>query len=310
MRRLACTALAVTAAACAAAPPQTMPSPFEAVVVVQQEPDPQEDAIPAGDPPWVDLARVPEARSNSAVERMTDLELVQWLAPELSGRIVATAKHRGMMPEVNGITLYEAPRPTRRPGLCEVVQHVFLLRTPDERNLTPQQQLDRPRQPYQSHTKRDFRVGGSTLKTYDASSHQGACWDQPPMDSYFKAPTTAAAWTAANLMEQAQAALRGPRAPGFRFTCTEFAPHAEGAFTGARMNCRDPRGAIAALAPHHLRFVRVVACEGTLAGPGACYDYDYRDPDAQESHSYWSVKIRASDRPLVVELAKGLYPPH
>ena len=310
MRLLACTALALTAAACAAAPPGTPPSPFEASPVVQEEPDPQEDAIPAGDPPWVDLARLPEPRLNSAVERMTDLELVQWLAPELSGRVVATAKHRGRMPEVNGITLYEAPRPTRRPGLCEVVQHVFLLRTPNEQSLTPQQHLDRPRQPYQSVTKRDFRIGGSTLKAYEPQPFEAACWDRPPMDSYFKAPTTAAAWTGATLMEQAQAGLRGPRAPDFRFSCTQFAPQPDGGLSDRRVNCRDGRAAIAALAPHLLRWVKPIPCEGTLAGPGACYEYDYRDPEAQESYSYWGVKIRGLERPLAVELAKGLYPPH
>jgi hypothetical protein len=214
------------------------------------------------------------------------------------------------MPEVNGVTLYEAPRPTRRPGLCEVVQHVFLMREPANHALRPQHQFDRPREPYQSHTKRDFRIGGSTLKTYDPSSFEAACWDRPPMDGYFKAPTTAVAWTGATLMEQAQAGLRGPRAPAFRFSCAQFASEPEGGFTGARTPCRDARGAIAALAPHLLRFVKVIPCEGTLAGPGACYEYDYRDPEAQESYRFWSVKIRGTDRPLAVELEQGMYPPH
>jgi hypothetical protein len=303
MRLLASTAVALTAAACAAAPPPGEPTAGPVVASV-------EPLVLEPEPAWEPLARIPAARGNSAVERMTLADLRAWIDPESTAHFVDAAFNRGRFPHVNAVTFSAQPQPSGRPGLCVIEQHVYLMRTPDERNLTPQQQLDLPRQPYQKMTQRLYRAGASTLKPYDASTAQGACWDHPPLEPYFKAPGPEAAWRAVNLMEQAQAAMRGPAAPQFRFTCTEFTPAPAEGLSNDPRPCPDPRARIAALAPHHLRFVKVIPCEGTLAGPGVCYEYDYRDPEATETYRYWGVKIRGGERPVRVELAQGMYPPH
>ena len=306
MRPLACIAALSLTAACAAAPPAlndpVAPDGGPIAAVAPPAPEPE--------PVWEPLARIPEVRPNSAVERMTLRDLLAWIDPGLTANLVDAAFNRGRFPHVNAVTFSEQPQPAGRAGLCGLVQHVYLLRTPNESSLTPQQQLDLPRQPYQKMTQRLYRAGGSTLTAYDPSTAQGACWDHPPLEPYFKAPGAETAWRAVNLMEQAQAGLRGPRAPAFRYSCTEFAPEAEGSFTAARRACTDPRGRIAALVAHHLRFVKVIPCEGTLTGAGVCYEYEYRDPQATETYRFWNAKIRGGDRPAAVELAQGIHPPH
>jgi hypothetical protein len=308
MRLFACTALALTAAACAStAPPQTQRSPFEAVV----EPmgDPNEDAIPAGHGQFEPMAQRPAPRLGSAIERMTSQEVVAWLAPEMSGRVWDVAKHRGRMGDYVSISLSEEPRPTGRPGLCEVVQHVYALRIPDERALPPQQ-YDRPLEPYMKSIHRLFRAGASTLREHTADEARAACWDSPPLERYFGAPSTEAAWRALRFMEQAQAGLRGPRAAGFQFECRELQMNPEGGWHNDTRACADPRARIAALTPHLLSSVRTTPCEGRLSGPGACYEAEYRDPEAQEMGRVWVARFRGGGTVQAAELRQTLLPPH
>ncbi|HEX8570268.1 MAG TPA: hypothetical protein VF699_10160 [Caulobacteraceae bacterium] len=308
MRLLACAALALIAAACAA----PLPSPIEAVPVpegVAATPDPNEDAIPASGVRYQPIASPPEPRLNSQIERMTPRELVAWVAPERTTPAWDAKQNRGRMGDYVGVVLFEEPRPTRRPGLCEVVRHGYVLRVFDEDRLPPQQQFDRPLQPYLSGTEREFRIGASTLRPRSEDAARAACWDSPPMDRYFSAPSTEAAWRVPNLMEQAQAATRTGGSPAFEFTCQDIKTTAQGGWEGERRVCTDPLGALAALTPHHLDWIKVIPCTEALAGPGTCYETQYRDPEAQEMGSVWTARLRGTDRPQVVELNRGILPP-
>ena len=70
---------------------------------------------------------------------MPSRELVAWVAPERTGAIWYATQNRGRFGDFVGVGLYEEPRPTRRPGLCEVVHHGYALRVFNESNLTPEQ---------------------------------------------------------------------------------------------------------------------------------------------------------------------------
>src|SRR5687768_1722632 len=112
MRLLACTALALVTAACAAGAPPPVVERASLPEPPAFTPDPQEDAIPASGAPYTPIANPPAPRPNSEIERMTPRELVAWVAPDRTGVWHAQA-NRGRMGDHVGVVLFEEPRPTR-----------------------------------------------------------------------------------------------------------------------------------------------------------------------------------------------------
>lgn len=242
-------------------------------------------------------ARTPPSIIQSTLEKMPTAEVARWALPDHADRIVRVEFVRVWMPEIRYGGFFERPQASDQRGVCRVFVHGVNFRNYREQELTYQQHLDPPLEPYQVTDQYKYKVLGSTL-TGDAAS-QAACEAALPYHDWFEAPSDDAVFRAANIVERARV---GPSA--FRLSCTEMVAGSGEQVTPTRA-C-DPRAYLEKLTPNLIKRINGAPCEGALAGvAGPCWELTYHDPRAVGTGSEFHV-LAAEGR---VDLSQVLLPP-
>lgn len=285
--------LAALVSGCAATPPPSGPG---LTVQISRPPATQVFVIPERRtvplPP-----RNPPSIIQSTLERMPTAEVARWALPEHAERIVRVEFVRVWMPEIRYGAFYERAQASDRPGVCRVFVHGVNFRNYREQELTYQQHLDPPLEPYQTTDFHQYKVLGSTL-TGDAAT-QAACEAALPYKDWFEAPSDDAVFRAANLVERARV---GPSA--LRLTCRETVISSEPV---SPTKACDPRAYLEKLTPNLIKRIDGVPCEGEVLGgvTGPCWKLTYHDPRSVGTGSEFHV-LAAEGR---VDLYQQILPP-
>lgn len=242
--------------------------------------------------------RNPPAIVQSQLLRMPWADVARWALPEHAARTTRVELTRGWMPEITLGWFFETPVATSYPGVCEVVARGVNFRKYREHELTYQQHLDPPLEPYQVHGRRKFRVLGSTLDGRAATD--ASCAAAMPYGDWFDAHSAQAVFYAVQHVDRARY-----RPESFRLTCTEQTFDQQTVTHGTRA-C-DARAYLEKLTSNLIKRVENVPCEGPLASvrPGPCWRITYHDPRAVGSGSEFHVLAGEG----VVDIRQELLPP-
>ncbi|HEX6860803.1 MAG TPA: hypothetical protein VF138_11470 [Caulobacteraceae bacterium] len=260
-------------AACAATPSEAPISPGPAQVMVI----PPTRAVPL--PP-----RDPPAIVQSRLEAMPTAEVARWALPEHAERVVRVELMRVWLPIVRYGGFFERPRATDAPGVCQVSVHGVSFRPYRENELTYQQHLDPPLEPFQVTDAYRYKVVSSTLGGPPA---QAACEGAAPYNDWIEGPSAHDLFRAMNTIERAGAYPRD-----YVITCQDERLKADQQ-TFETYAC-DGRALLARLTPGLLERVQGVKCEAAfVSGANPCWQVTFDDPKAPGTHSQYEVTAGA-----------------
>lgn len=206
---------------------------------------------------------------------------------ERAGRVVeAEERRQGLGGMLVGYDLYEAPRASAFPGLCEVSVHQIAV--------APVQPGTGPEQPPTARSERTltrYYAIGSTLPQQAAGADgRDGCGRLPTARNFFDAPSGLFAEEAVRTFEAAQLWSRTTPA-GAVLRCT-----------AAGGPCGAPDAHLQALSVQRLRNVAEAECPAALPGRGTtCFVYQVDQPSGPAQGS-WIVTIRGPQRPLQVDI--------
>lgn len=287
MRGLVGLTAALALAACAT--PQTVPAPIK--------PDPAQVMVIPPTRTVALPARTPPAMIQSQLERMPMAEAARWALPEHAERIVRVEFMKVWLPVITYGGFFERAEGGGAPGVCRIFVHGVNFRQYRENELTYQQHLDPPLEPYQVTDMFRYKVIGSTL-TGDAAT-QAACEAALPYNDWFDAPSDQAVYLAINTVQRAAAYPRE-----YDITCQDerlaadqqtFEPYA----------CNG-RAVLEKLTPNLIKRVQGIKCEAAfVSGYTPCWEVTFDDPNAPGTHSQYMVKTGARK----IALQRILLPP-
>jgi len=242
--------------------------------------------------------RNPPAIVQSQLVRMPHAELARWALPEHAATTTRVELLSFWMPEITLGWFYETPFVTQYPGVCEVKARGVNFRTWNEKNLTYQQHLDSPREPYQVSEQPRFKVLGSTLDGRAATNE--SCRASLPYKDWFEAPSFYAVFMAMQHVDRARY-----RPESFALTCTEQF-YEEKANTHGTRACKA-LDYLEKLTPNLIKRIDGAPCEGALAGRGPypCWRVTYHDPRSPGTGSEFHVLATEG----VVSMSQVLLPP-
>lgn len=276
MRVIARLTAALTLAACATAPAPApapiKPDPAQVIVI----PPARTVALPA---------RTPPAIVQSQLERMPTAEVARWALPEHAERIVRVEFMKVWMPVIRYGGFFERAQAAGAPGVCDVFVHGVNFRPYRESELTYQQHLDPPLEPYQVTDMYRYKVLGSTL-TGDAAS-DAACKAALPYNDWFEAPSPGAVHLAISTIERAAG---WPRE--YKITCQDQRLAADQQ-TFENYACNGP-AMLEKFTPNLIKRVQGIKCEAEFVSTTApCFEVTFDDPKAPGTHSQYMVKTGA-----------------
>jgi hypothetical protein len=292
--RFAVLLAAAALSACAAAPDLSAPGPTVQIALPPAQlyviPEVRFTVLPVRKPPAIVQSRL---------VKMPHAELARWALPEHATATTRVELLSFWMPEITLGWFYETPFVTQYPGVCQVKARGVNFRTYDEKNLTYQQHLDSPREPYQVSEQRRFKVLGSTLDGRAATNE--SCVASLPYKDWFEAPSAYAAFMAMQHVDRARY-----RPEAFTLACTEQF-FDEKANTHRTKAC-EARDYLEKLTPNLIKRIDGLPCEGKLAGRGPypCWRITYHDPRSPGTGSEFHVLATEG----VVAMSQELLPPH
>lgn len=242
-------------------------------------------------PPPEDAAALAEAAERGEPKALAR-HLMTQLARDLiarSDRIVEVEEHRqGLGGILTHVDLYEAPKASALPGLCEVTVHDVAVGF-----LAPAGRPEGPPQARSVRTLTRYYAIGSPTADGGSADGRGGCDELGSAKGFFDAPSARAAHDALAMLEAAQTWVR--TAPGaVRLRCSDLeAP------------CAEPGAAFAALDPKRLESVSPVACAPPAGGDTACTLYRFAHDGGP---GLWTATIRGPRRPLDVDLRRTQMP--
>lgn len=247
----------------------------------------------------------PIERSQRDIETLAAAELIRWIVPLETARLVESEVIPSRWGRLRHLGLWEAPMPAGPPNLCVVTGLIVTLET-DENKLTPQQSIDPPLRPAEISPARRWRVVGSTLSEGPQPT-QATCASAKPYYQWPETTSGAALFEAANLVEQAQVEARRRRA-SYSYRCVQTF-YDEGASDLSRRYC--PTGFIQKLTPDRIRRVDEATCATDLppVKGGRCWklDYELREGDG---YFYYTVLVGGTSRPQALFIEQYIPPPH
>lgn len=228
--------------------------------------------------------RTPPAIVQSRLEAMVDAEAARWALPEHAERIVRVEFARAWLPVIHYGGFFERPSASGAPGVCQVFVHGVNFRPYRENELTYQQHLDPPLEPYQVTDEYRYRVLGSSLSG-DAAT-QAACDAATPYLDWFQAPSDQAVFWAVGAVQRAAVYPRE-----YVITCAGERADAGGAVE--RYACDGP-AMLKRFAPHLIKRVQGVPCDPAFVfGSTPCFEVTYDSPEAPGTSSQYVVRTGA-----------------
>jgi hypothetical protein len=185
-------------------------------------------------------------------------------------------KRQGLGGMLVGYDLYEAPRPSPFPGLCEAAVHQIAVGPEPTPTVRGEQTISR-----------FYAIGGSLPQSADGRER---CAALPTARNFFDAPSVLIADEAVRTFEFAQ--LWSRTTP---LALTVRCRLADGP-------CAAPGAILQGLSPQRLRSVVTAECPSDLPGRGRnCFVYQV-DQVGGGAEGSWIVTIRGPERPLQVDI--------
>lgn len=268
----------------------TSQTPYPPEMQVWATPQPRPAPLPPRNPPAI---------VQSQLLRMPWAEVARWALPEHAASTVRVELTRGWMPEITLGWFFERPVATSFPGVCQVRARGVNFRKHREAELTYQQHLDPPLEPYQAWDYVKYRVLGSTLD--GAAATNASCAASLPYQDWFEAPSAEGAWRAVQNLDRARGWPRD-----WRVSCTEQTFDEKTATHGTRA-C-DGRAYLEKLTPNLIKRIDGARCEGPLSGAriGPCWKLIFHDPRTPGSGSEFHVLTGDN----LIHMSQELLPPH